>query len=237
MEEKLKVDEIGRQILEEVPYSGLRKMIGNRMISSLQQAPQAMISIKVDMSGVTAYKNALKGQGVKVTYTDLLIKVIGKALEQNPVVNSARMGTKIIRYKSVHIGVAVGTEQGLYVPVIRDVQDKSLTEVSAELKDMAQRIRQGELVPEWFQGGTFTISNLGMYDIEVATPIINQPEGAILCVGKTTREPVVQEDDSIAIVPQAMLSMTLDHSIMDGMHGSNFLLSVRSIMTEPEKYF
>lgn len=237
MEERRKVDESGRRIIEEVTYSGVRKIIGNRMQDSLRQSPQAMISVKADMSGLAAYKDRLKEKGIKVTYTDLLLKATGLVLEKNPTVNSARIGNKIIRYKSVNIGVAVGTEQGLYVPVIKEVQGKKLTEISAELKEIVQKIRNGELNPEWFQGGTFTVSNLGMYNIEAATPIINQPEAAILCIGRTNKEFVVQEDDSIVIVPRAMLSMTLDHSVMDGMHGACFLSELCSVMRDPEKYF
>ena len=230
------VDNEGRRIAKTANYSGLRKIIGTRMKASLEKAPQAMISTSMDMSGLAAVKAKLADAGHKVTYTDLLVRVIGIALQKCPEVNVAVVDGKIHQYESVNIGVAVGTAQGLYVPVIKEVQEKSLFDISAELKAIVAGLKSGNVDPTWFAGGTFTISNLGMYDIETCTPILNTPEAGILCVGSTKKKAVVTEDDQIVIRPMATFSMTLDHSAMDGVPGAVFLKTIGEILAAPEAY-
>lgn len=224
-------------ILDEVPLMGLRRIIAKRMEESLKKSPQATITTKADMSALIALKETYLGQGIKLTFSDILIKVAACALELNPTVNASNQDGKIIRYKSVNIGVAVGTDKGLYVPVIKNVQDKSLIEISKELKELIAKVNAGKITPEDFSGGTFTISNLGMFDLDVMTPIINIPEAAILCIGTTRKELVVEDDDSVKIKLMTTLSLTLDHSVMDGIPGAKFLSTFKSIMANPTEYF
>lgn len=230
-------DESGRAILSKRRYSGIRKIVGTNMANSLRKSPQATITIRVDMSGMKELKDSLKAEGRKVTYTDMYIKAVACALLRNPAVNSSVVDEKFIyQYANANIGVAVGTDHGLYVPVIKDVQDKSLFEVSKELRDVAANLREGNVSPEYFSGGTFTISNLGMYDIDVMTPIINIPEAAILCLGVIRKEFVIDDDDNAQIKPMMTCSLSLDHSAMDGVEGSNFLMTLRDIVKEPRGY-
>lgn len=229
-------DKAGRRIAGVKVYSGLRKIIGNRMKSSLEKSPQAMISTQMDMSELGKVKQRLADAGHKVTYTDLLIRVIGIALQKCPDVNAAVVDGKLYHYESINIGVAVGTDAGLYVPVLREVQDKTLFEISAELKEIVKNLKSGKVDPAYFEGGTFTISNLGMYDIETTTPIINAPEAAILCVGATKRRVVVGENDEIVIKPMATFSMTLDHAALDGVPGANFMKTIGEILCAPDQY-
>lgn len=230
-------DESGRAILKKGRYSGIRKIIGTNMVNSLKKSPQATITMRVDMSGMKALKDRLREQGIKVTYTDIYIKAVACALLKHPAVNAAVIDEKFLyQYANANIGVAVGTDHGLYVPVIKDAQDKSISQISAELKEMAANIRGGTVLPEYFSGGTFTISNLGMYDMDVMTPIINMPEAGILCLGVIRKEQVVQEDDTVAIKPMMAWSLSLDHAAMDGVDGAKFLMTLRDIISAPEKY-
>lgn len=228
----MNIDNEGRRIGKTTTYSGLRKIIGNQMKASLEKAPQAMISTSMDMTNLAAVKARLLENGHKVTYTDLLVRVVGIALRRCPEVNAAVVDGKIHQYESVNIGIAVGTERGLYVPVIREVQDKPLAAISAEIKEFADRLKAGKINPNWFTGGTFTISSLGMFDIETCTPIIHAPEAAILCVGATKKKPVVLENDEIAVRPMATFSLTLDHSAMDGVPGAVFLKTIGEILAD-----
>lgn len=228
----MNVDNERRRIKKTTNYSGLRKIIGNRMKASIEKAPQAMISTSMDMTNLVAVKAKLLENGYKVTYTDLLVRVVGIALQRCPEVNAAVVDGKLHQYESVNIGVAVGTEQGLYVPVIREVQDKLLADISSEIREIALNLKQGRIDPNYFSGGTFTISNLGMFDIETCTPIINSPEAAILCVGTTKKKPVVVENDEIAVRPMAPFSLTLDHSAMDGVPGAVFLKTIGEILAD-----
>lgn len=229
-------DKEGRRIASQKRYSGLRKVIGMRMRQSLDKAPQAMISTHMDMSGLARIKHAIADRGHKVTYGDLLIRVAGIALERNPQVNSSVQDGMLYVYDSVNIGMAVGTDAGLYVPVIRDANIKSLYEIHDEMKEIGNSLKAGKVDPTWFSGGTFTISNMGIFDIEFTTPIINAPEAAILCVGKTKQTPYVTETGEIAVRPEAAFSMTLDHSVMDGMPGARFMQTIGDVLKDPEGY-
>lgn len=236
LEEAAQDEEDSKLIREVIPLSGLRKIIGERMSESLQQAPQGTMTTRADMSEVIALKNKYAAKGKKVSFTDLFIKIIAVALESNPVINSAIKDDNLIQYKSANIGVAVGTEDGLFVPVIKNVQDKSVVEISKELKDMVQKIKEGCISEEELTGSTFTISNMGMFDVDVITPIINPPEVAILAIGSTRKEVVANEDGSIAVKPLTTLSLTADHSAMDGIPAVKFFVTVKEIMNKPESY-
>lgn len=237
MDKNYQYDEQGRAILKKSRYSGLRKIIGTNMTRSMEKSPQSTITIRVDMSAMQALKAKFKEKGEKITFTDIYIKAVSCALLKHPAVNASLQDEKFLyQYANTNIGVAVGTEQGLYVPVIKDVQDKSISDISRELKEIAANLRGGNVDPAYFAGGTFTVSNLGMYDIDVMTPILNMPEAGILCLGVIRKEFVIQSDDTAVIRPMMTLSLTLDHAAMDGVDGATFLMTLRDIIADPEKY-
>lgn len=227
-------DSEGRRVRSSAVYSGLRKIIGTQMRQSLDAAPQAMISASMDMGNLLSVRSRLRDRGLRVTVTDLLIRVLGIALVRCPEVNAAVTDGRVVQYESVNIGVAVGTRRGLYVPVIREVQDRALTDISAELRRTAADLKAGIVDPSRLTGGTFTLSSLGMYDVEVCTPILRAPEAAILCVGGTKMRPVVLESGEIAARPMAVFSLTLDHAAMDGVPGAVFLRTVGEILAHPD---
>lgn len=226
-------DGFGRVIAGKTRYSGVRKIIGGNMKQSLDSAPQATITTRADVTQIKNVKKRYADKGIHVTYSDILIKIVGQALLDCPAVNSSLQDGKfIVHYANANVGVAVGTEHGLFVPVILDVQDKTVLEISSELKEKAGNLRAGNVIPEYFNGGTFTVSNLGMYDIDVMTPIINAPEAGILCLG-AIRDTVVITDGKTEIRPLMWLSFTLDHSVLDGTDGANFLIRVKQLIEDP----
>jgi pyruvate dehydrogenase E2 component (dihydrolipoamide acetyltransferase) len=231
------LDAENRVISKETRLSGYRKIVGNRMSASLAKSPQATISIRVDVSSLSKLKAEMQNRGEKVSYTDLIIKSIACALKLHPEINVSIQDDKIFQYESINIGIAVETKQGLFVPVIRDALTKTVLEISTELKSMVENLREGNIDPEYFKGGTFTISNLGMFDIDFMTPIINIPEAAILCIGAIRKEFDIADDDTTRIIPVTTLSLTLDHGAMDGAAAARFLGTIRSIIANPEQYF
>jgi pyruvate dehydrogenase E2 component (dihydrolipoamide acetyltransferase) len=178
------------------------------------------------------YREQLKAKEIKVSYTDLLVKFVSKALTEFPLLNCSVEDNKIIYKHYVNMGVAVALDNGLVVPNIQDADKKSLTEISAEVKELAKLAREGKLPPEKLRGGTFTITNLGMYGIESFTPIINQPEVAILGVN-TMEDKVVVVGGEMVIRPIMNLSLTADHRVVDGSVAAQFLQRVKSLMENP----
>jgi pyruvate dehydrogenase E2 component (dihydrolipoamide acetyltransferase) len=225
-----------KTVLEVKPLSGLRKIIGERMAESLRRSPQGTMTTRADVTEIIALKNEYAAQGYKVTFTDMFVKIVGLALEKNPILNSSIEDGKLILYKSVNIGVGVGTEEGLFVPVIKNVEEKSILDISRELKDLVQKINDKKITPDEMVGGTFTISNLGMFSVDVVTPIINPPEAAILAIGATRKEVVVMEDGTTAVRPLTTLSLTADHAVMDGIPAVKFLATINEIMTKPHEF-
>ena len=204
---------------EEVkPMSGMRKAIAKNM--------------GIDMTEMKRYREQLKAKEIKVSYTDLLVKFVAKALTEFPLLNCSVEDNKIIYKHYINMGVAVALENGLVVPNIVDADKKSLTEISAEVKEMAKQAREGKLPPEKLRGGTFTITNLGMYGIESFSPIINQPEVAILGVN-TMEDKVVVRNGEMCIRPIMNLSLTADHRVVDGSVAAQFLQRVKSLMENP----
>jgi len=214
------------------PMSGMRKVIAQRMRESQDISPTVTYNNSVDMTQMKAAKDALKKKGIKVSYTDLLVKMVSKALLEFPLVNCSIEGEEIIYHNYVNMGVAVALPDGLIVPVVDNADTRSLEEVSAEVKQMAADAREGKLNPDCLQGGTFTISNLGMYGIETFTPIINQPQVAILGVNAMVDTPVVI-DGEITVRPMMSLSLTADHRAVDGSKAAEFLQYLKSRMETP----
>ncbi|MBR2800466.1 MAG: 2-oxo acid dehydrogenase subunit E2 [Oscillospiraceae bacterium] len=217
---------------ELVPMNGIRKAIAKNMLNSHMTSPTVTANLSVDMSAMKAYREQLKAKEIKVSYTDLLVKFVAKALTEYPLLNCSVEDNKI-RYKHyVNMGVAVALDNGLVVPNVTDADKKSLTEISAEIKELAKLAREGGLPMEKLRGGTFTITNLGMYGIESFTPIINQPEVAIL--GVTTMEDrAVVRGGEIVIRPMMTLSLTFDHRVVDGSVAAEFLQRVKNLLENP----
>ncbi len=227
----------GREILKEIPLSGIRRMIANKMEESLHKAPQATVTAKADMTALINMKKKYSENEIELTFTDLFVKVAENALKLNPAINSSLQNDKIIQYKSINIGVAVGTDDALMVPVLRSVQDKSLIEITQELKEIIKKIRDKTITSDAFLGGTFTLSNMGMYKVDVMTPILNTPEAAILSIGTTRKELIVENDYTIKIKPITTLSLTFNHAILDGLPVAIFLETFVKIMENPKDYF
>ena len=218
---------------EEVkPMSGMRKAIAKNMQNSHMTSPTVTFNLGIDMTEMKRYREQLKAKEIKVSYTDLLVKFVAKALTEFPLLNCSVEDNKIIYKHYINMGVAVALDNGLVVPNIVDADKKSLTEISAEVKEMAKQAREGKLPPEKLRGGTFTITNLGMYGIESFTPIINQPEVAILGVN-TMEDKVVVVGGEMVIRPIMNLSLTADHRVVDGSVAAQFLQRVKSLMENP----
>lgn len=216
-----------------IPFTGMRKAIADNMMKSLQTMAQANHRMKVDMTELIRFREKLKAEDVKVSYNDILVKIVSKALLDNPIVNSSVDGENIVMKHYVNMGLAVAIDKGLIVPVVKGADKMSLKQISDTSKELIEKARSGKLKPDEYRGGTFTISNLGMYDIDEFTAVINPPQSAILAVGKINKEPVVVENDKIEIKPIMVLSLTYDHRIIDGSDAAIFLQRVKQIMQNP----
>ena len=217
---------------EAVPMSGMRKAIARNMQNSHMTSPTVTFNLGIDMTELKRLREQLKSADIKVSYTDILVKVVAKALTEFPLLNCSVEDNKIIYKHYVNMGVAVALDNGLVVPNVRDADKKSLTEISAEVKDLAKKAREGGLPMDALTGGTFTITNLGMYGIESFSPIINQPEVAILGVN-TMQDKVVVVDGEICVRPIMNLSLTADHRVVDGSVAAQFLQRVKALMEKP----
>lgn len=215
-----------------IPFVGIRKVIADNMMKSLHGMAQANHKMKVDMSEVVRFKEKLKADGVNASYTDILIKVVSNALLDYPIVNSSLTEKGILLKGYVNMGVAVALENGLIVPVIKDVDQLTLKEISNVSKELTEKAKTGKLAPDEYKEGTFTITNLGMFDLDEFTAVINPPESAILAIGKIDRVPIA-EGESIVIRPIMVLSLTYDHRIIDGAPAAKFLQRIKQLLQNP----
>ncbi|MBQ9461814.1 MAG: 2-oxo acid dehydrogenase subunit E2 [Clostridia bacterium] len=198
----------------------------------MQTSPTVTFNLSVDMTEMKHYREQLKRVDINVSYTDLIVKFVAKALSEFPLLNCSVEDNKIIYKKYINVGVAVALENGLLVPNIADADKKSLPVISSEIKELAKLAREGKLPPEKLKGGTFTITNLGMYGIESFSPIINQPEVAIMGVN-TIEDKVVVRNGEICIRPIMNLSLTADHRVVDGSLAAQFLHRVKNLLETP----
>lgn len=215
------------------PTSQMRKVIAKRLLESTNGAPHFYLTIEVDMDNAIVSRNAINAMpDTKVSFNDLVIKACAVALRKHPKVNTSWLGDKIRYYSHVHIGVAVAVEEGLLVPVVRFADQKSLTQISAEVKDLGKRAKEKKLQPADWEGNTFTVSNLGMFGIDEFTSIINTPESCILSVGAIKQVPVVKNNQ---VVPGNVMKVTLacDHRTVDGATGAAFLQTLRTYLENP----
>ena len=223
------------QAFTEVPVSQMRKVIAKRLSESLFTAPHFYLTMSIDMDNAIAARTKLnEGGKVKISFNDMVLKATAMALLQHPAVNSSWLGDKIRINHHVNIGVAVAVEDGLLVPVVRNADKLSYSQIGAAVKDFAQRAKDKKLQPQDWEGNTFTISNLGMFGIDEFTAIINPPDACILAVGGISQVPVVKNG---AVVPGNIMKVTLscDHRVVDGATGSAFLQTLKSFLEEPLK--
>ena len=228
----------GLRIAEEIPYRGIRRVIGERMSQSKREVPHACFSDAVDTGKLTALRSLINEKGeYRVSLSDLLIVAVGKALQKYPLMNVSLQGDRIIRYESVNIGTAVAGEAGLIVPVVKNVQEKSLRQIAAETRELFSRAQKGRLRPEEYSEGTFTVSNLGMAGIEDFCAIVNPPEAGILAVSAIRKKPVVvtgeDGDDRIEIRPMMKIRLSVDHRVVDGMLAAQFVYEIKRLLEEP----
>ncbi|MFP5079099.1 pyruvate dehydrogenase complex dihydrolipoamide acetyltransferase [Pedobacter sp. JCM 36344] len=224
---------VGEEKFTEKPVTQMRKVIAKRLAESLFTAPHFYLTMSIDMDGAIAARTKMNEfASVKISFNDLVLKAVAIALKQHPNVNSSWLGDKIRYNEHVNIGVAVAVEDGLLVPVVRFADGKSLSRISAEVKDFAQRAKAKKLQPADWEGSTFTISNLGMFGIDEFTAIINPPDACILAIGGIAQVPVVKNG---AIVPGNVMKVTLscDHRVVDGATGSAFLQTLKALLEEP----
>lgn len=218
---------------QEVPLSPIRKTIAKRMTESKQTVPQFYVTIEVDMEPATAFREQLNSvDGVKIGFTDILVKACGQTLMRHPQVNASFLGESSRQYGFAHISVAVALDEGLVTPVVRHVEQKGLEQINAEIRDLVERARNRKLKPEEYSGGTFTISNLGMFGVDDFIAIVNPPEGAILAVGSIVEKPVVR-DGAIVVGHTMKLTLSSDHRIIDGAVAARFLQDLRHVIENP----
>jgi pyruvate dehydrogenase E2 component (dihydrolipoamide acetyltransferase) len=224
----------------DTPLSQIRKTIARRLAESIGPVPTFYLTSEVDMERVWEAREAVLAAGqrggaepqVKVSFNDIIIKAVALSLRQHPACNAWWQEDHIRYWNEVHISMAVAIEEGLITPVIRHADQKSLREISTETRDLAGRARERRLKPEEYTGGTFSVSNLGMLDIEEFTAIINPPEAGILAVGRIVEKPVAHEGTT-AIRRRMRLTMSCDHRVIDGATGAQFLKTLKGMLENP----
>ncbi len=218
---------------KEIPLTLMRKTIAKRLVESKVTAPHFYLTVEADMKPAIAFRTSLNAAGdVKISFNDIIVKAAALSLRRHPEVNATFTPEKIIQYGAVHVGVAVAVDDGLITPVIRNTDSKGLAEIAAETKELAGRARGKKLKPEEFTGGTFTISNLGMYDVDNFAAIINPPEGAILAIGSIRETPVV-ENGAIVVGNRMKMTLSCDHRVVDGAAGARFMQTMKKILEHP----
>ncbi len=214
---------------EDIPLRGMRKVIAERMYQSLQGSAQLTISTEVDVTQLIERRQEVR-QAFPVTYTDFIVQACAHALKQHARMNASLEGNTIHAHTAIHVGLAVALDEGLIVPVIRDADRKPLKDIAGEAKTLAEKARASQLTLEEVSGGTFTVSNLGMYGVDAFTPIINTPQAGILGVGRIVEKPAVYRGE---VTPRSMmvLSLTFDHRVIDGAPAGAFLQTVADLLT------
>ena len=220
-----------------VPLKGMRKIIAERMSKSAHTTARVLYTMDVDMTEVLKVRQALleeieKNAGVRLSLTDIIVKAVARALKQHSMVNSILIEDELHILEDVNIGVAVSLEEGLIVPVLHNADKKSLLEISAGLDELIKRARQGNLDAEDTTGATFTITNPGMFGIDIQMPVINTPESAILGIGSLSEQAVVR-DGQIVIKPIMRLNLVFDHRVLDGVPAARFLQTLKETLENP----
>lgn len=216
----------------ELPLSNMRKTIARRLVESKFSAPHFYVTVEIDMDKAAALRAQLAQAEVKISYNDLVVRACALALARFPLVNASWGGDKLVTHADVHVGVAVALPDGLITPVIRHADRKTVGTIASEIRALAARARDKQLKPDEYMGSTFTVSNLGMYDVTEFTAIINPPDSAILAVGAVRRQPVV-DGDAIRIGQRMKVTLSSDHRVIDGALAAQFLAEVRRLLETP----
>ena len=221
-----------------VPLDGMRKVIARRMTESFRDIPHFPLTIDIELDNLLAARakinTALESRGIKVSVNDMIIKAVALALKQVPEANASYTPDGIAMHHNADIAVAVAIDGGLITPIVRKAETKSLADISKEMKDLAQRARDRKLKPEEFQGGTFSVSNLGMFGIKSFNSIINEPQGCIMSVGAGDQRPVVK-NGQLAIATVMTVTLTCDHRVVDGSIGAKFISAFKPLIEDPIK--
>lgn len=217
--------------------SGMRKAISRNMLTSKSTNAQTNHRMVVDMTAAVALRRQYKALGIKISYNDIIVRACAKALQDFPIVNASVDGSDIVYHDYVNIGTAVSVPGGLIVPVIRDADIIGLTGIAAKSAELIEKAREGRLTEADYHGGTFTVSSLGMFDLDDFVAIINPPESAILAVGKIAKTPVVvtddESEDQVVIKSMCALCLSYDHRIIDGAEAAKFLQKLKSYLQNP----
>ncbi len=219
----------------EIPVTQMRKVIAKRLGESKFTAPHFYLTMEIDMEVAMAARTAINADGdVKISFNDFVVKACAAALKKHPMINASWLGDKIAIHNVVNIGVAVAVPDGLLVPVVNNADMKSLSQINAEVKELAKKAKDKKLQPQEMTGNTFTISNLGMFDIEEFTAIINPPDACILAVGSIIEKPVVK-NGAIVVGHTMKVTLSCDHRVVDDATGAQFLQTLKSILENPVK--
>jgi pyruvate dehydrogenase E2 component (dihydrolipoamide acetyltransferase) len=220
-----------------VKMEGIRKVVAERMLRSKTTAPHVTLTSDIDMHAVVDMRKQLlapieKQTSYRISYTEIILKAAAVALKRHPNINVSLEGNEIVYQDAINIGLAVAVENGLLVPVIKNADQKGLAAITADCKNSGKAARENKLKPDQMAGGTFTISNLGMYAIDAFTPVINQPESAILGIGRINEKPV-GVNGTIALRPMMAVSLSFDHRVIDGAPAAAFLTDLKNVLEHP----
>jgi pyruvate dehydrogenase E2 component (dihydrolipoamide acetyltransferase) len=222
---------------EEVKLDGMRKTIAARLTEAKQSVPHFYLRRDIQLDALMKFRSQLNKQleprGVKLSVNDFIIKACALALQQVPEANAVWAGDRTLKFEKSDVAVAVAIEGGLFTPVLRDAEMKSLSALSAEMKDLATRARDRKLAPHEYQGGSFAISNLGMFGIDNFDAIINPPHAAILAVGAGVKKPIVGPDGELTVGIVMSTTLSVDHRVIDGALGANLLNAIKDNLENP----
>jgi pyruvate dehydrogenase E2 component (dihydrolipoamide acetyltransferase) len=220
-----------------IPFEGIRKVIADNMHASLQNAAQLTTFTEVDVTEMVRFRDLMREEyknddSVKISYNDIIVMATARALMRHPIMNSTLVGEEILVHDTVHLGIAVALSEGLIVPKIRNAEKKTLLQIAKEVRELAQKAREGALAVEEVTDGTFTISNVSMLDMDGFTPVLNPPETGILGVGRVIEKPAVFNGE-ITIRHMMTLSLTFDHRVVDGAPAMTFLKDLARTLAQP----
>jgi pyruvate dehydrogenase E2 component (dihydrolipoamide acetyltransferase) len=236
--DRYETTEDGRVIGERLSYSGTRKIIGERLSMSASTAPHVYFTQKVNLEKLLDVRKQVNEiSPVKVSVTDFIVRAVVLALQKYPNVNVSLDGDEILQFQSVNIGIAVAAPSGLIVPNIKGTERMSVLQIAEKASQLIEKARNGKLLPPEYTGGTFTVSNLGMFGIDNFTAIINPPEAAILAISATKDEPVVVVDGAgnkeVQIKPMMNIQLSADHRIIDGLLAAQFTAEIKNLLENP----
>ncbi|YCJ93470.1 MAG: dihydrolipoamide acetyltransferase family protein [Candidatus Karelsulcia muelleri] len=233
---KKDIEKYNNHLSEKVDHSNMRKIISKRLINSQMESPHYSLFLEIKMDNLIKLRESINEMNYlkKISFNDLIVKASAIAIKENPKINSSWTEKSILYHKNINIGIAVALEDGLIVPVISNVDEKSLIKISLEIKEKVRKAKEKKLQSNELEGSTFTVSNLGMFGIDSFTSIINQPNSCILSVGRIKKKPIIN-NDKIVIGHTTKFTLTCDHRMIDGAVGSDYLKCLKHLLQEPLK--